>query len=400
MRILYVLPQLPYPADRGGKLVLFNIIEFMRKRHEVSIVALTHYPGDAKAADDYRDRLEMLWTFPCPPRRHGGTLLRSAFSSLPFKALRFWNLRMAEKVSALGASGGFDLVHAQNYYAAQYVQPEFPGVKVHYKENFDGLLLARCAAAHRNPLVRAFLRSQSVKTERFEIDLCRRFDRVYAISQTDLDRISERAPDLPLEYQAPGIDTDSFHPATTSPENRDLVFVGALDYFPNVDGLVWFHREVVPRLRPKGIRLVVVGHHPDRLLGPLRRDPAIHFTGWVENVIPWVHQAAIYVAPLRIGGGIRLKILEAMALGKAIVTTSAGCEGIECTPGEHLLVADQPGEFAGAILGILENPPQRIRLERKARELAVERYSAAAVLPALEASYLEIVNRKRSGVQR
>lgn len=397
MRILYVLPQFPYPADRGGKVVLYNTLEYMRRRHEVSVVALTHGAHDLVAAGKYRERVKGLWTFPCRPPRHLGTLVRSACSSLPFKALRFRNPRMATKVTELATSGGFDLIHAQNYYAAQYVRPEFPTPRVYYKENFEGLLLERCAAAQRNPFAAALLRVEGRKTARLELDLCGRFDRVYTITRTDLERIRDRSPDLPLEYMPPAIDTEAFAPAAAEPESHNLIFVGTLDYFPNADGLTWFHREVLPLLRRKrdDVTLTVVGRRPKRRFRGLERDPAVRFTGWVESVIPIVHRAATYVAPLRIGGGVRLKILEAMALGKAVVTTTIGCEGIECTPGVHLAVADTAEEYAEQVLRLLADREGRARLGRNARALAVERYSIPAVLPRMEASYLRVVEEWR-----
>lgn len=399
MRILYVLPQLPYPADRGGKVVLHNIVEHMRRRHRVSIVALTHGPRDIEAAEAYRERVAALWTFPCRPRRHPGVLARAAFSPLPLKALRFSNAAMERKVAALCTGGGFDLVHAQNYYAAQYVRRRFPPAKVHYTENFEGALLERSAAHHPNPLTAALLRIQARRTERYEFEVCRRFDRVYAITRTDLERMRERAPDLPFEYLPASIDTETFQPSPSPVAASDLVFVGSLDYFPNIDGLNWFHREVLPRLRARqsDCRLVVVGHRPAGILARLARDPSVEFAGRVDRVHPFVHRAAVYVVPLRIGGGVRLKILEAMALGKAIVTTSIGCEGIECTPGRHLVVADGAETFAQAVLRLLAYPGERDRLARNARDLVVSRHSIPAVMSRLEVSYQDTIDRSGRG---
>jgi glycosyltransferase involved in cell wall biosynthesis len=304
---------------------------------------------------------------------------------------------MIQKVEGLCREGGYDLVHAQNYYAAQYVPQDCPAAKVHYKENYEGLLLERCARLHPNPVMRIALRSQSRRTQRFEIEVARRFDRVYTITREDRQRLLEAAQDLSVEYQPASIDTETYRPGTRAPEPGGMVFVGTLDYYPNVDGLLWFAREVLPELRRRrpDARLVVVGHHTDSRLEALRRDPAIQFTGWVESVIPLVRRAAVYVVPLRIGGGVRLKILEAMALGKAIVTTPVGCEGIECTPGEDLRVAGSADEFAAEVAALLEHPERRASLERSSRKRVEGRYSTGVVLPELEASYRDAVSRKK-----
>jgi glycosyltransferase involved in cell wall biosynthesis len=397
VKILYVLPQLPFPADRGGKRVTYNQIEYMRRRHEVSVIAMTHGTEDVDAAANYRERVKDLWTYPCPPRYGPGVRLRGLVSSSPVKALRFWNREMARTVEALCRDGGFDLVDAHFHYAAQYVPKDCPPGTVHSKHNFEGLLLERCAHFHPNPVMRAAFRSQSRRTHRFELEVARRFDRVYTLTRTDLNRLREAAPDLAVEYHPATIDTEACVPSEADPVPGEMVFVGTLDYFPNVDGLLWFAREVLPLLRRtrQDIRLVVVGHRADSRLAELRKDPVIRFTGRVEDVAPHIQRASVYVAPLRIGGGVRLKILEAMAFGKAIVTTPVGCEGIECAWGEDLRVAEDPGGFAEQVLDLLAHPDRRISLERNARKQVEMRYSMPVVLPKVEESYLQVVSGKK-----
>ncbi|MGQ9458358.1 MAG: glycosyltransferase, partial [Anaerolineae bacterium] len=165
-----------------------------------------------------------------------------------------------------------------------------------------------------------------------------------------------------------------------------LVFTGKMDFRPNVDGVLWFWQEVWPLVRAKApeAHFYVVGQRPHPRLAPLVEDPSVTVTGFVPDVRPYIANAAVYVIPLRIGGGTRLKVLEAMAMGKAIVSTSLGCEGFPLRSGEHLLMADTPGAFAEAVLILLEDAPKRKALGAVAQALAATQYDWAALVPRLE----------------
>jgi glycosyltransferase involved in cell wall biosynthesis len=173
------------------------------------------------------------------------------------------------------------------------------------------------------------------------------------------------------------------------PEGDDLVFVGKMDFRPNIDGVLWFAQEVLPLIRQQApaVRFWVVGKDPHPRLKPLAEDPAIELTGWVEDVRPYIAGAAVYVVPLRIGGGTRLKVLEAMAMEKAIVSTTLGCEGFNLVPDQELVTADTPGDLAAAVLALLRDPDRRDRLGRAARRFAGSRYDWRIVVPQLERAF-------------
>jgi len=173
------------------------------------------------------------------------------------------------------------------------------------------------------------------------------------------------------------------------PGEIDLVFTGKMDFRPNVDGVLWFSQEVLPLIRREspGTGLWVVGKDPHPRLSVMAADPAVELTGRVEDVRPYVAAAGVYVIPLRIGGGTRLKVLEAMAMGKAIVSTALGCEGFDLVPGQELVVADTPAAFAGAVVSLLRDPSRRTRLGRAARRFAGSRYDWRTIVPKMERVY-------------
>ena len=162
-----------------------------------------------------------------------------------------------------------------------------------------------------------------------------------------------------------------------------------MDFRPNVDAVLWFVQRVLPRVRAElpGAHFVVVGQHPHRRLDPLREDPAVTLPGWVEDTRPYIARAAVYVAPLRVGGGTRLKLLEAMAMGKAVVATRLGAEGYPVTDGGELLLADTPADFAAAVVALLRAPERRAALGRVARAFVEQRYDWRVIVPRVEAVY-------------
>ena len=168
-----------------------------------------------------------------------------------------------------------------------------------------------------------------------------------------------------------------------------MVFTAKMDFRPNVDAVLWFAQEVLPLIRQEvpEARFWVVGKDPHPRLAPLADDPGVRLTGWVEDVRPFIAAAAVYAIPLRIGGGTRLKVLEAMAMGKAIVSTTLGCEGFDLVPGQELVIADTPEVFARAVLALLADPERRARIGRAARRFAGSRYDWRMIVPRLERVY-------------
>ena len=162
-----------------------------------------------------------------------------------------------------------------------------------------------------------------------------------------------------------------------------------MDFRPNVDAVLWFAREVLPQIRAAvpDVRFLIVGQRPHRRLDSLRNDPAVELTGWVEDPRPYIAEASVYVAPLRMGGGTRLKLLEAMAMGKAVVATRLGAEGFPVQDGREMVLADTPDEFATAVVGLLRSPERREALEQAGRRFVEERYDWSVIVPRVEAVY-------------
>jgi len=212
-------------------------------------------------------------------------------------------------------------------------------------------------------------------------------DLTVAVSGPDAQALARIGIRTRIAVVPNGINAAAYAPLChRTPDPNALLFIGKMDYRPNVDAALWFAHNVLPLIRREvpDARFWIVGQNPHPRLASLPDDAAVVLTGWVEDVRPYIAAASVYVVPLRIGGGTRLKILEAMAMGKAMVSTTLGCEGFEVVDGQELLIADEPSEFAAAVLQLLRQPATRERLGRAARRFAGSRYDWRMIVPKLE----------------
>ena len=219
---------------------------------------------------------------------------------------------------------------------------------------------------------------------RFEEAALARFDLVLAVSDADRRTFSRLYPGslrTPVHIVQTGVDTSYFRPSSEAPERAHLVFTGSMDWLPNEDGMLFFCREILPRIRraEPDVTLSIIGRAPTPAVRRLADEHGIEVTGRVDDVRPHVGRGSVYVVPLRIGGGTRLKIFEAMSMGKAVVSTTIGAEGLPVTDGQDIVIADRPEAFADATVRLIRNNEQRRALERAARRLMADRYDWSAV---------------------
>jgi glycosyltransferase involved in cell wall biosynthesis len=230
---------------------------------------------------------------------------------------------------------------------------------------------------------------------RFEDRTIRRFDGILAVSNADRDtfgRLYPGAAARPIHVVPTGVDTAFFAPAGDAPEaaspaaSRSLIFTGSMDWLPNEDAMAFFCRDILPLLRSEepDVTISIVGRAPTPAVRRLASEHGVTVTGRVDDVRPYMRDAAVYVVPLRIGGGTRLKIFEAMAMAKAVVSTTVGAEGLPVTAGEHLLIADEPRGFARGVVRLLRDIDKRRAVEQAARQLVVSKYDWSVVAGDLE----------------
>ena len=397
MRLLLLTPQLPYPPHQGTSLRNFNLIAQLAKRHQVCLLTFLEPDQSLKDAGPLLDICEWIDTIPVPQRSNTNRLRQMLTTRRPDMAWRLWSLDFRDRLTMRLAEAPFDVVQIEAIELAPYI-PTVEAAKprpliVYEDHNAEWVLQKRaCLTDLRTPRrwpAAAYSLVQWMRLKRYEAEICRRADRVVAVSQADRDAILAIAPGVTVTVVPNGIDLDEYTDYEGPVETFDLVFTGKMDFRPNIDAMLWMGREVWPLIRRQHpqTRLAIVGQRPHARLEPLRGNDGITITGWVPDVRPYIAGATVYVAPLRVGGGTRLKLLQALAMARATVATSLGAEGFPVRHGRELLLADTPEDFAQAVLRLVEDREQRDQLGEAARRFVEAAYGWDALIPKLEALY-------------
>ena len=393
MKILFLVPRFPYPLDGGTNLRNFRLIQSAATEHEVSLLSFLDRPIRPPDLEPVQALCRQVELRPAPPHRAVGRLATTLGSPLPDMAYRRWSPRFATTLRSLLEQLRPDVVDVEGVEMARYL-PFCRGTgRVLGEHNVEYLLQGRIWEVDRHEPRRwpkaTYSLIQARKLARFERAACRLADRVVVVSEEDRRALARLEPRGRYAVVPNAIDTTTYPARTGEPERPGLLFTGTLDFRPNADAIDWFLDEIFPRVRVRHplARAWVVGRGPRRaLVARGWRDSAIAVTGRVESLNPYWGRASVYVLPMRVGGGVRFKALEAMAAGLPIVSTRLGMEGIDAEPEWHYLAADTAIDFAAAVERLLDDAELRARLTRQAREL-VARYDWRAVAPALLAVY-------------
>lgn len=403
MRVLFLAPYPPYPARGGGSLRIYHLLAGLAARHDITCLSFAPDAAAVAAMAPLRE-LCKLATVIGPPRR---SLARRALTTLasprPDLALRNASSAYATALSRLLAAERFDVVHAASLEMAGYgLQARgFGAMRIVLDQfNAEYLLQRRAALSDlrrglagrpRALLAGVYSLVQWRKLAAHEARTLCAFDRVTVVSEGDKAALARLARGADLRVVPNGVDTAHFAPGIAPIGGpADLLFTATLDYRPNIDAAIWFAREVLPIVRAEwpDARFVVVGRAAVQAVRDLHNGTSVVVVGEVADVRPYVAGAAAYVVPMRIGGGSRLKLLEALSLAAPVVSTPMGAEGIEgLRDGAQLLLAASAADFARAALRLLGDRELARRLGAAGRAHMVARYDWRAIVPRLEAAY-------------
>ena len=382
MRILWVKVGGLWPTNTGGRLRSFNILSELAREHEVSVLT-THLPGeDGEALRRQLPQCKRVQSFPFAALKFRDprfplVLARSWFSSMPVDVYKHQVPELRRAVDELLVSGDIDLCIADFAVATPNVPMDGPVPVMFFSHNVEYQILKRLAEAQLDPIRRGLLTIEWRKMRRYEAEICRKARLTVAVSAHDRDLHLADAAGAVIRDVPTGVDVSYFKANGTLENPVELVFTGSMDWHPNEDAIRHFINEILPAIRREvpHARLTVVGRNPS---GSLRRDAeqaGVEVTGTVDDVRPYIDGAAVYVVPLRIGGGTRLKVFEALSMGKAVVSTGVGVEGLPLAPGKHYLKADDPASFASAVVSLLRDPERRQALGDAGRQLTHERFA-------------------------
>jgi glycosyltransferase involved in cell wall biosynthesis len=381
MRILWVTTNFLHPTTRGGQIRTLEMLRRLHRRHEIHYVAIEdpREPEGLARAPEYSTRAYPFQHRVADKRSPAFVLelVKGLLDSEPLSIRRFHPPAMGAFLAQLIEKERFDREVCDFLTPASY----FPNIEraVLFQHNVETMIWRRHAEHAGNPAVRWYMRKQADRMFRFERGICRRAGHIAAVSGQDAATMRELFGVERVTAIPTGVDIEFFTAPDPAPAaDTDLAFVGAMDWRPNIDGVRWFVREVLPlirRVRPE-CSLTIVGRTPPPWIAALEReDPRIRVTGTVADIRPHLWGSAVSIVPLRIGGGTRLKIYESMAARVPVVSTSVGAEGLEIHPPEDIRIADSPADFADACLELLSDPSLRRRQAAAAWEMVAANFS-------------------------
>jgi len=380
-RLLFLCQTLPYPPDGGVMIRTYHVLRLLAQRYDIHALCFFRrstargVESAVRALSEYATTVE---AFPIPQEWSRGRLLwdhtRSVLQQRVYTLHAYESSAFGARIIALRQNWNFAIAHLDSLDLSGYLPllDGLPTVCVHH--NVESALLARRSTVEASLLKRWYLSMQAKLMEAEEARCCPRVALNVVCSKDDQAILEHIAPESRTTVVPNGVDIDEFTPGPQASEG--VVFVGGMTWFPNRDCLEYFAESILPELAESGPMPVInwVGRAlPGTTEHYGRRG--ITLTGYVESIVPWVQKAACFIVPLRVGGGTRLKILSAWAMGKAVVSTSIGCEGLEARDGWNVLIRDDPKDFAAAVRQVLDDPTLASKLGANARATAVEIYS-------------------------
>lgn len=402
LNVLVIDEDFPFPPDAGKRIRTWNLLRRLAARHNVTL--LCYGVANSPAIPALQSAGLNVHVVPSPVWAQAGWrlylgLFLNLFSPHPFSVDKHYSQQFQSALDELLKNQPWDLLQCEWTPYMRFVSPTVQIPTLVATHNVECQIWERRAEHAGNPLAAMFFRDQARKMRRFEIDSIRRADAITAVTEVDAETMRQwGARDVTVIPN--GADLESYSAAPEKEQSNQILSVSSLDWFPNQDALEYFAAEILPEIRcdNREALLSIVGRRPpEAFKEKLRTIPGVKFYGEVEDVRPYLDSAAVVVVPLRIGGGSRLKILEALAAGKAVVSTTIGAEGLELTPGKDLLIADDPREFAAYVLKLLKDPAKRRQLGECGRQTVIAKYDWKEIAQRLEEVWRRVSRKDNSG---
>lgn len=400
MKILFLQKRILFPANTGGRIRTLNVVRHLARWHDV-----TYLCNIQKGEEQHLPEMQKLGlrmeTIPWSEVSRTSPLFYrdlalNLLSQYPFNVNKDFDPALRERARQLLTSEHFDLVICDFVQMARNAFDLPCRASVLFQHNVEAQIFERHARTDRGFLRRKYMALQAAKMRRFEGMAGQKFDAVVAVSEQDRAMYERDYGWKHVSVIDTAVDTEFFRPGGGKERPERVLFVGSLDWLPNEDGLKYFVDEIWPRIRAERPDAVfqVVGRNPTPAMLALGNAPGVEVVGMVPDTRPYLDEGAVNVVPLRIGGGTRIKIFEAMAMQKPIVSTTLGAEGLRVTSGEHLILADDPASFAAAVVDLLGNEEKRRTLARQARQLVEAEFSAETIARQFERICLDTVEAK------
>ena len=394
MHILILSPFLPYPPNWGFGKRVYHLMEVLSRSHSVSLLTYAD-DRDAESIQALKAFCVDVHTVPNRPWRFGKRIaqLLSVNSAKSCQRRTNYNLEMQQKLDELTRREPFDVIQIESSQMACF-RFDRRSLLVLDEHNIEYELYYRMYQSERSAARRLFSWLEYYKFRREEIASWQSVSGCVMSSRREMEILHALSPGTPATVVPNAVDTEFFMPGAGPVDPDAIVFTGLMSYRPNVDAAIFFVRDIMPRIlakRRSAMFYIVGGEAPPEVTRLAAANVVV--TGSVDDVRPYVHRAAVFAVPLRMGSGTRLKVLEGLSMGKPMVSTSLGCEGIDLVPGEHLLIADDANSFADAVVDLMTRPEMAGRLGVEGRALMLRRYRWETATEELEAFYGRLRDR-------
>jgi len=398
MKVLWLSHIFPFPPRGGNLQRSFNLIREISESCTVSLIAFNARGDSATRLHEYTSELKKYcekvetWELPYPSRslRWWTGLALSPLFQAPFTCRMLWSEKLVVKWRRVLEKHPGALLHFDSLDLALFAEGLGDFRKVLNHHNCESAMADRRARMEPSPVKRAYLRLHASKLAKLESRLCHQFEVNTVVSELDARTLRDRNPKAHTHIVENGTDTRYFVPSAVPEEPKSLIFAGSLNWYPNLSAIRFFTRDVWPLVKQQcpDVRLYLAGQNPPSwLVRQTAEDPRIRLVPNPEDIRPWVARASAFICPILDGGGTRLKILDAMAMGKPVVSTSIGCEGLQVKHGENILIADSPESFATEACRLLENDLLRHQIATAGRNLVADQYSWERIAHQLEMAY-------------
>ena len=405
MNILYICPRFPYPPAQGDKVVIYNHLKFLSKRNSITLLTLISDEEELRGLPGLAGCCSNVETFKRRPNFSLRNFITAIFKTDPFTVIRYYSPEMFKRSKELIESGRFDIIHVSQYYMSQYAISKKISIPVKTAVILDThhiqyLIYSKFARMVKNPVVKLLTILEALRIKGYELPVYKKFDKCLAVNELDKKTI-ERLSGAPNVVVNPFCMELSLSPVSGAfseeEEENTIIFFGTLKTLPNTDGLKFFYKQIFPFIKKEipGVKFIIAGDDPYGLCAHLARDPNVRVVGVISGMRDFLKRVAVVVVPLRvIGGGLTMKILEAWAAGKAVVSTLSAAEGIAITNGADIIIADSPADFAKEVVALLKDKEKRKAIGRTALKKINEYYSPERVIAGLEDIYKETVRSK------
>jgi len=393
--ILFITKEIPFPPVNGHRKRTLSFLKELSKWGDITLVCFGKENVEKRGIEKYCKDIKLVYKEDVVRKsKLFFSALIGLFSKIPFSVRRRFSLNMREEIKKLTKNRNIDLIFCDSIFCVVNLPKNNHNCKIVLGEhNVESMIIERYRKVEKNIFKKIYAFIEEIKMKIFEKKWWRKVDKCIVVSDIDKKIVEKRIQEKSkIEVIPNGVDTEYFSPSNSiSTIPYSLIYVGQMSWYPNQDAVIYFLEEIYPLIKKRESRVSfwIIGRGiSEKIKRFSQQDNSIKVIGYVEDIRPYIAQSEIFVVPLRIGSGTRLKILEAMAMGKPVISTSIGCEGLEVENGKNIIICDTSQDFAEAILKLFKNKSFSKRVEEAGRKLVKEKYSWRKILKDLHSKLI------------